>query len=215
MKKHLLDLLLVLTLIVSLTACGGAGAASSAKETPTERRSREVSRETETTEAPTAAPESQSSGTAAEVSADALVFETTDLDGTPVSSAELFAGYQLTMVNIWGTFCGPCIREMPDLEVLNSRLKEKGCAIVGLVCDVAGPDDERMIAAAEEIIADTHVTYLNLVPWEGWYYDLEAEFVPTTYFVNQKGEIVGEAAIGARGADDYEALVEEVLAGLE
>ena len=36
-----------------------------------------------------------------------LQFETTDLDGNVVKSEELFAAHELTMVNIWATWCGP------------------------------------------------------------------------------------------------------------
>ena len=45
-------------------------------------------------------------------------FETVDLDGKTVSSRELFAENKVTMINFWGTFCGPCIREMPELAEL-------------------------------------------------------------------------------------------------
>ena len=47
----------------------------------------------------------------AEADSEAISFETTDLDGNVVKSGDLFKGHRLTMVNIWGTFCGPCISE--------------------------------------------------------------------------------------------------------
>ena len=147
-----------------------------------------------------------------EVSGHVISFETTDLDGNAVRSEELFAGHKLTMINIWGTYCGPCIREMPDLEELNKRLQEKGCAIVGVVCDVSSAEDEAQVKAAKDIIADTGVTYPNLVLWERFSVDLPAEFVPTSYLVDENGLVVGSAAIGARGADDYEAWIDEALA---
>ena len=142
-------------------------------------------------------------------------FETTDLAGEPVSSEEIFAENTVTMINIWGTFCGPCVNEMPDLEVLHSRLADKGCGIIGVVCDVNGPYDTVQIQTAEEIIADTGVTYRNLLPWDGFDAALPAEYIPTTYFVDSQGRLIGEAAVGARGADDYEALLNEALASLE
>ena len=142
-------------------------------------------------------------------------FETVDLAGNPVRSEDIFSQNTLTMVNIWGTFCGPCINEMPDLEVLNGRLADKGCAIIGVVCDVAGPDDASHIAEAEEIVADTGVTYQNLIPWDGFDAALPAEYIPTTYFVDSQGRLVGEPAVGSRGADDYEALLDAALASLE
>ena len=142
----------------------------------------------------------------------AIAFETTDLDGNPVSSADIFSRNKLTMVNIWGTFCGPCINEMPDLEILNQRLGNKGCAIVGVVIDAGGDYQMEVIRAAEEIIGDTGVSYLNLLPWEGIDDQFPAQYIPTTYFVDSHGNIVGETAVGSRGTDDYEALIDEALA---
>ena len=142
---------------------------------------------------------------------DLVIFETTDLDGNTVLSEEIFRENTLTMVNLWGTYCGPCINEMPELEELYGRLKEKNCDIIGIVCDVRGQDDSAGIAAAQEIIEDTGVTYRNLLPWEGMDQVFPAQFIPTTYFVDSDGQVVGEAAIGARGADEYEALVDELL----
>ena len=144
----------------------------------------------------------------------AVSFRTVDLAGSPVNSEDIFSAHKLTMVNIWGTFCGPCINEMPDLEVLNGRLADKDCAIIGVVCDVAGPEDDGHIQAAGEIIGDTGVTYRNLIPWDGFDAALPAEYIPTTYFVDSEGKLVGEPAVGARGADDYEALLDAALAAL-
>ena len=140
-----------------------------------------------------------------------ISFETTDLDGNAVTAEELFSQHKLTMINLWGTYCGPCIGEMPDLEILSQRLAEKECAIVGIVVDVAGLEDTARLETAREIIADTGVTYMNLFPWYTLMEDFPAQFIPTSYFVNSEGQIVGEAAIGARGADDYEALIDELL----
>ena len=142
----------------------------------------------------------------------AVVFETTDLAGNPVNSAELFSRYELTMVNLWGTFCGPCIQEMPGLEQLSREMKERNIAIVGIVLDISGPEDKAVIAEAEDIIAQTGVTYLNLLPWDGINDALPSMYIPTTYFIDPQGHIVGEAAVGSRDAGAYEILIDEALA---
>ena len=41
-------------------------------------------------------------------------FNTVDLNGKSVTQ-NIFADRKLTVVNIWGTFCGPCIEELPEL----------------------------------------------------------------------------------------------------
>ena len=138
-------------------------------------------------------------------------FETTDLDGNKINSADIFSKNKITMINLWGTYCGPCINEMPDLETLSKRLEEKGCGIIGIVIDIAGSNDTSHIEAAKAIIRDTGVTYLNMLPFSGIDSMMPAEFIPTTYFVDQEGNIVGSPAVGARGADDYEALIDQLL----
>ena len=47
-------------------------------------------------------------------------FESETLDGEKVTE-EIFQQADLTMVNIWATFCGPCIQEMPDLAQLSEE----------------------------------------------------------------------------------------------
>ena len=143
-----------------------------------------------------------------------VLFETADLDGNPVNSAELFGAHALTMVNLWGTYCGPCIDEMPDLAELSARLEEKNCAIIGVVVDASGRNQESVIESAKEIIADTGVAYPNLLPWDGIAGDLPSQYIPTTYFIDAEGRIVGGAAIGSRGADEYEELIDDALASL-
>ncbi|MCI8811517.1 MAG: TlpA family protein disulfide reductase, partial [Oscillibacter sp.] len=46
-----------------------------------------------------------------------ITFEGTDLDGNTVSQ-EIFSQSKLTMVNVWATYCNPCLSEMPGLGEL-------------------------------------------------------------------------------------------------
>ncbi len=139
-----------------------------------------------------------------------IAFETTDLDGNKVSSEDIFGDHKITIVNLWGSFCGPCINEMPDLEKLNQKLEDKDCGMIGVVID-AVDGDSKVVKTAKEIVEETGVTYTSVVPWDGFDKDLPAMFVPTTYFIDSNGNIVGEAAVGARGADEYEALLDAAL----
>ena len=52
-------------------------------------------------------------------------FETTTLTGETVDQAVL-EEYDLTMVNVWATFCGPCINEMPDIAKIADEYREQG-----------------------------------------------------------------------------------------
>jgi len=44
-----------------------------------------------------------------------------------------FKEHDLTMVNIFTTWCTPCVEEMPDLEKLYQQMEEQGVGVVGVV----------------------------------------------------------------------------------
>ncbi|MDD2297243.1 MAG: hypothetical protein PHX79_05455, partial [Sphaerochaetaceae bacterium] len=47
-------------------------------------------------------------------------FWTLDLEGNEITET-IFSPYQLTLVNIWATFCSPCLQEMPALAELRNE----------------------------------------------------------------------------------------------
>ena len=134
-------------------------------------------------------------------------FETTDTEGNPVKSEELFASHEITMVNIWASWCGYCIGEMEELEAINGRLAEKDCCVVGILSD---GNKETALAAGKEILKEKGVTYTNILPPENLDDVFYADGYPTTYFVNREGIIVGTPISGAR-IDKYEPAVEAIL----
>ena len=137
-----------------------------------------------------------------------ISFATTDLDGNPVKSEELFADYKITMVNIWATWCGPCKEEMPFLEKLNKELEEIDCRIIGICDDTM--DDPDAIREAQEILEEYGVTYINLVQKAEKSELLPIPAYPTSYFVDSAGQIVTSPVIGAN-VDDYASIIEEIL----
>ena len=136
-------------------------------------------------------------------------FDSQTLEGEEVTE-EIFANADLTMVNIWGTFCGPCIAEMPDLGELSREYKDKGFQVVGMLCDVVEPGDE----TALEIVGETKADYTHLIASE----DLTLNAlqyissVPTTVFVDKEGYAVGEIYSGARDKTTWELLINQYLA---
>lgn len=165
-------------------------------------------------ESPDAAAASDSAQTAGILSS----FSTTDLDGNSVDQS-VFADHKLTMVNVWATFCGPCISEMPELGELASEYADKGMQIVGLVSDVMDADgnlDEEQLTLARDIVAETGANYTHVVPGEGLYGLLsQVSGVPTTLFVDSEGKQVGTAYIGAKDLDGWKAIADELLGSLE
>ena len=132
-------------------------------------------------------------------------------------TADILAGKKLTMVNVWATYCNPCISEMPDLGRLSADYADKGVQIIGIVSDVgyAEAPDTETLAYANVIIDSTGANYLHLVPGQGLLYgalrDLNA--VPTTYFLDEGGNIL-HVLSGSRNYDAWSAVIDELLASM-
>lgn len=140
--------------------------------------------------------------------------DATDLYGNQVD-ADLFTSHKLTMLNVWATFCGPCIQEMPDLAKLSKDLEAQDVQIVGLVCDVTAYDST-VSANAKQIVSNAGADYVHLVPNERLY-DLvlkDTQYVPTTLFIDQNGNIIGDPYVGSRSYDEWNAIIQDILTTL-
>jgi len=72
-----------------------------------------------------------------EIEAPAAEFEA--LDGSPVRLADFRGG--IVLLNFWGTWCPPCVREIPELVALQPRLEELGGTVLGPAIDSGSPDN--------------------------------------------------------------------------
>lgn len=137
-----------------------------------------------------------------------FTFETTDLDGNAVTSAALFAGHKVTMINIWATWCDPCKNELPELEEFAKELAGKDCQIIG-ICEDTSYDDTAA-SEAKEILAKAGVTYTNIKATDKMLEMMTCLAMPTSYFVDSEGHVL---TMPVRGADfeKYRERIEEAL----
>lgn len=124
-----------------------------------------------------------------------LGFKTTDLSGKTVSSKEIFSGHKVTLLNIWSTTCSACMTELPALNRMNDEYAKKGGQVIGLVYDA---DEDDLILEAQEIVADLGIDFLNILPNEEVREHFAVQSFPSTYFINEKGEILGDPVMGAQ-----------------
>lgn len=62
-------------------------------------------------------------------------FTARDLSGNPVSLADLRG--EVVLLNIWATWCPPCIEEMPSMQRLHDQLGPEGLKVVAVSVDAA------------------------------------------------------------------------------
>lgn len=156
--------------------------------------------------------------------AQAGIFQTmqmTDFDGNEVDK-NLFEGHRLTMVNIWATFCNPCLSEMPELGELAAEYakEEGGVQIIGIctdITDLSGNTTQEAVDGAKQIVEMTGAAYPHLIPNDEFMAFLMQEVpgVPTTFFVDENGEVIGDEVVGAKSKDAWQQEIESRLAMLE
>ena len=79
-----------------------------------------------------------------------------DLQGTLQSLPGAYAGRPL-LINVWASWCGPCIEEMPELDRYARSQGEQGVQVLGLALDT--PDNIQgflgRVPVAYPILVDT------------------------------------------------------------
>lgn len=143
-------------------------------------------------------------------------FTAKDLDGSTVDQT-ILAGKKLSVINVWATFCGPCIREMPELASVSSDYAEKGVQIVGVVVDTVDGNWSRIeknVSEAKAIVSETGSPYIHLIPSASMRSVCGVQYVPTTFFVDAEGREVAPAVVGSRSGAEWAELIDGILAGL-
>lgn len=150
-------------------------------------------------------------------------FVSEDLNGNEVTEA-IFGDKDVTILNVWATFCGPCIAEMPELAELAEGLPDNA-QVIGIVIDAptAGTEDGAAIELwggksgnvdlAKEICSETGVKYTNILA-SGTVSETFGfvEAVPTTFILDKSGNVICKPFVGAN-VEGYKKAVEEYLAG--
>ena len=130
-----------------------------------------------------------------------VVFEGKDIDGNTVSS-DIFAESKITMVNVWATYCNPCLREMPAIGELAGEYDASQFQVIGIISDVQEGAAPETLDMAADLIEMTSADYAHLLLNESLYYALltDVSAVPTTFFIDGDGKIL-DVVIGARDKD--------------
>jgi thiol-disulfide isomerase/thioredoxin len=81
-----------------------------------------------------------------------------DLAGKPVAVPAAYAGRPL-LLNVWASWCGPCVEEMPELQRFSARQGANGVQVVGIALDDP--------AAVQAFLPRVAVTYPILIDAPG------------------------------------------------
>jgi peroxiredoxin len=120
----------------------------------------------------------------------APAFTLPGLDGSMVSLAD-YKG-KTVLLNIWATWCPPCVAEMPSMEKLYQELKDEDFEILAVSIDVTGSSVVAFFMKKHRLsfpaLTDTQGTIKNLYQTTG---------VPESFIIDKDG-IIAKKIIGPR-----------------
>ena len=128
----------------------------------------------------------------------AVDYELSDVDGQ-MQSLDQYQG-KWVIVNYWATWCGTCMKELPDLAAMHEGNKDKDIVVVGVNFESINNEQLKLFVENKSIpylvlrSEPVPVTALGKVP-----------ALPTTYIIDPDGKVVaGEIGLVSRqNLEDY------------
>lgn len=139
---------------------------------------------------------------------------------TSASASDLISNSEYSLVHFWGTWCGPCVHEYPDIIKLQRKYADDPrIAILSVSCGSKSPEalDElefdtkifvQGIGGDLPIYSDpamySRIQLANIIGRSGFAY-------PTTVLLDKQRKIV-DAWIGATGSGELDRAIAKILA---
>lgn len=140
-----------------------------------------------------------------------ITFEASDTKENEVSSG-IFLETKLTMINVWATYCNPCLEEMTDLGELSREYDSGEFQIIGVISDVPEGTDQDSLEKVSGLIEQTGADYPHLLINQSIYKAMLADVtvVPTTFFFDEHGMLL-DTLVGARDKDGWKEIIDALL----
>lgn len=132
-------------------------------------------------------------------------FEMADMKGDMHKLSDYAGKGSVTLVDFWASWCGPCMREMPNLKKTYEAYHKKGFEVVGISLDSKKED-------WEAAVKDKQLNWIHLSDLQGWQSAGAALYgvrsIPNTFLLDKDGTIVGHNLTG----EELDKKLEELLA---
>ncbi|HTO15271.1 MAG TPA: TlpA disulfide reductase family protein [Edaphocola sp.] len=110
------------------------------------------------------------------------------LEGSPINLSQ--SKEKVVLINLWATWCPPCVAEMPSLQKLYDEYKDRISFYF-----ISNEKPEQI----QKFIDKKGYTFPVYIPISNYPIDFDGNKLPTTYVISKKGKIIIEET----GAHDW------------
>jgi thiol-disulfide isomerase/thioredoxin len=120
---------------------------------------------------------------------------------------------QIVILNLWATWCVPCLREIPDLIAVTDEVSKSGVVLIGVAVDDPSPN----AAEVERFRKKYFPKFLTYARQSAEMDELASvvdpawnEVVPTTYLIDRNGKVVSRIQ-GKKSAEEFRVAIRKLL----
>lgn len=138
---------------------------------------------------------------------DLQAFATIDIYNNPVDNS-IFSDYQYTIIDVWGTYCNPCIKAMPEMKKVYDLYKDRGVNVVGIVIDLQNADRTVIpenVLNARKIVEKQDADFTHILVPNNLLYSFlkDVQAIPTQFLVDSEGNIVSDYYKGGKTLEQW------------
>lgn len=133
-------------------------------------------------------------------------------NGKQVKFSEFTKG-KIVFLNFWATWCGPCKKEIPDIIEISKEMSDKNVVVIGIALaynwEKAAVDkgfNETLKYAKDKSIP--YKLLYGIPEIQRTYGGIQS--IPTSFFINEKGEIVN-TIVGSRSKEDFMKEINKII----
>lgn len=174
-------MILIAIAVVAIAGCKKKE--TPAQQNPVARGTQPTTTHGYSTAGTAAAPQTPSTAAGTEVGAVMPDYQATYLDGTTFD-VKAERG-NVVLLNLWATWCGPCVYEIPELQKMHDEHGAQGFKVVGVSLDDTGAD------VVKNFVSERKMTYPVAIDPRGQLAALfQTSVIPTSVVIDRNGTIV-------------------------